>query len=150
MIKALRRFASLSSIDRGLIAEAAVLLTLAWVCLRMFRFPAVRRVMGSTGFFLPRTNRLASSTGVIVPVGWAITAIARRLPPLDNCLVRALAADAMLRRRGLDSEIRFGVRARGDGNKPLEAHAWVESGDDIVIGAIETLPDFATFSPLIR
>ena len=142
-----RQFASLSLTDRRLIVEATALLMLAWICLRLRRFSVVQRFLDFAGFMLPRTDRQSSSRATAVDrIAWAITAIPHRLTAFDNCLVKALAGDAMLRRRGLASEIRFGVREHHNDGGPLEAHAWVESGSDIVIGALEKLPDYAVLS----
>ena len=47
------------------------------------------------------------------------------------CLPRAMAVQAMLRRRGIAS--RFCLGAARDG-QVLAAHAWVELGDEIIIG----------------
>jgi hypothetical protein len=42
-----------------------------------------------------------------------------------TCLRRSLALQWLLRRRGIDTELRFGVR-RVAGDPGLEAHAWLE------------------------
>ena len=48
------------------------------------------------------------------------------------CLPRALAAQAMLRRRGVASRLCLGVAREGEA---LSAHAWLELGqDNIVVG----------------
>jgi hypothetical protein len=49
------------------------------------------------------------------------------------CLPRALAAQAMLRRRGIASRLCLGAARDG---KSLSAHAWVEIGRDVIIGEI--------------
>ncbi|HTP93922.1 MAG TPA: lasso peptide biosynthesis B2 protein [Xanthobacteraceae bacterium] len=54
------------------------------------------------------------------------------------CLSRALAAQAMLRRRGIASRLCLGVARDG---KLLSAHAWVEIGGGIIVG--ETAQGFA-------
>jgi hypothetical protein len=57
-------------------------------------------------------------------VGWAVTRAARYGVFRPQCLVRALAIQKMLQRRGIQSgELRIGVRKlRG----VFQAHAWVE------------------------
>jgi hypothetical protein len=67
-------------------------------------------------------------------VAWAVGNIAAR--PWINalCLPRALAAHAMLRRRGVASRLCLGV-AR-DGNQ-IAAHAWVEVGGSKIAGETE-------------
>lgn len=47
----------------------------------------------------------------------------RRAPLAATCLPQALAVHAVLRRRGLDPELRIGVRKA---DERFEAHAWVE------------------------
>ena len=70
-------------------------------------------------------------------IGWVSWAVENRgAKPWMNalCLPRALAAHAMLRRRGIASRLCLGVaRERG----ALCAHAWVEIGDDKIVGGAE-------------
>lgn len=67
-------------------------------------------------------------------VALAVHAASRRFPWHPTCLEQALAARAMLRRRGIRSALRFGVmRDAGE----LKAHAWLVSRGAIVIGAAE-------------
>lgn len=66
-------------------------------------------------------------------IGWAVATAARRIPAA-TCLTQALAAQYLLRRRGLEADLRIGVaRAAGE---PLEAHAWVESRGQVVVGGV--------------
>jgi hypothetical protein len=88
-----------------------------------------------------QNHRLREPPAAIGPVRWAIAAVAARCPPA-TCLIQALAADAMLRRRGLPCELRIGVRPRGDGAVPVEAHAWVECAGAVAVGAIDGLSSF--------
>jgi hypothetical protein len=69
-------------------------------------------------------------------VAWAVESMGAR--PWINalCLPRALAAHAMLRRRGIASRLCLGV-ARREGD--IAAHAWVEVGNNKVAG--ETVAD---------
>ena len=63
---------------------------------------------------------------------WAVRVVSRRLLGDSPCLPQALAAKWMLGRLGTASELRIGV-ARGK-EKQLEAHAWLESEGNILIG----------------
>jgi hypothetical protein len=47
----------------------------------------------------------------------------RRGPVTTTCLRQALAVRTWLRRRGLDAQLRIGVKKNGEA---LDAHAWVE------------------------
>jgi hypothetical protein len=67
-------------------------------------------------------------------VAWAVAKAGahRRIDAV--CLPRALAAHAMLRRRGIPSRLCLGV-ARDGGD--LRAHAWIEVGDRTIVGGEE-------------
>ncbi len=56
-----------------------------------------------------------------------------RLFPKNPCLIQAAVVQRLLWRKGHPSELRIGVRK--EGGKHLEAHAWVESGGEVVVGA---------------
>ena len=64
-------------------------------------------------------------------VAWAIEHSAT-LPGMNAmCLPRALAAHAMLRRRGIASKLCLGVARNGD---EIAAHAWIEVGERTIGG----------------
>jgi len=64
-------------------------------------------------------------------VRWAIAAAAARLAGDTVCFPRALAARAMLRRRGVPSTLTYGARTRRD---QFDAHVWLTAGADGVVG----------------
>lgn len=63
-------------------------------------------------------------------VAWAVDTAGANA----SCLQRALAAQYMLRRRGIASEFCLGVALQGE---ELSAHASVKVGQDIIIGGAE-------------
>ena len=73
-------------------------------------------------------------------VGAAVRAASRRLTG-STCLVEAMVAEAMLRRRGVASTLHIGVRAP-NAVTPLDAHAWVECAGSIVVGDHANLTDY--------
>jgi hypothetical protein len=137
-----RRFTSLDRSHRPLVLEAASLMVLVWTGLHLLRFPVLRRILDHYAGLSTTPNAGQPHSSVSGEVRWAITRVAARFPSSPTCLVQALAADAMLRRRGLTSELRIGVRVRAGRDRPFEAHAWVECGGAVAIGAIENLSDF--------
>jgi transglutaminase superfamily protein len=146
MIALWRKFVSLTPSDRSVVMEAAALMALAWTGLRMLPFATVRRVLEhyikyAASWPIDRTPAVPIAT-----VRWAIGAVSARAPSA-SCLVQALAADAMLRRRHLPSEIRIGVRPRCGHNARLEGHAWVESGGVVTVGDLDDLSEFQTLAP---
>jgi len=67
-------------------------------------------------------------------VSWAVEYLGARPWMNALCLPRALAAHAMLRRRGIASRLCLGV-ARQDGT--VAAHVWVEIGNEKIVGGAE-------------
>ena len=70
----------------------------------------------------------------------AILRVGGQLPWQSSCLVRALAAWMMLRRRHLPSVLQLGVRT-GPPAQGLSAHAWLKCGEVEVVG-VETAAEF--------
>ena len=80
----------------------------------------------------PRTRRFSSWE--INWISWAVKTASRKSIAHAVCLPQAVAAQRMLRRRGIDSKICLGVAKQG---VELIAHAWVEAGSNVVIGDAE-------------
>ncbi len=64
---------------------------------------------------------------------WAIAAAARRSPLRSLCFEQGLVAQIMLRRRGVDSRLFYGLAASE--KVALHAHVWVRAGDFPICGA---------------
>lgn len=64
-------------------------------------------------------------------VAWAVETVGAGRRSTALCLPRALAAQAMLRRRGIASRICLGVVRENDA---VTAHAWVEIGRQMIVG----------------
>ena len=94
---------------------------------------------------LSETDRLRVAT-----VKWAVECAARHVPFRAVCLLRAMAARAMLERRRIGSEMHFGVLRRPDG--ALAAHAWLSAGNLEVTGfPLEPgLVEMTRFAPELR
>jgi Transglutaminase-like superfamily len=76
-------------------------------------------------------------------IAWAVGAVARRYHARPTCLVEALAADVMLRRRQYPSALHLGVRKMDNCSRPLDGHAWVECEGSIVVGHLDNLAIYA-------
>ena len=68
--------------------------------------------------------------------------------PRNPCLTQAVVAHRMLRKQGIPSELRIGVRRTTQA--PLEAHAWVEHQGEILIGGRGLADDHIPLSPFRR
>jgi hypothetical protein len=114
---------------RVYLREAAVMLILARLAVR---FVPPARVFAWANRPPRRIHRFAADE--VSWISWAVETLGAKPWMNALCLPRALAAHAMLRRRGLASRLCLGVaRDRGE----LAAHAWVEIGADKVVGGTE-------------
>ena len=125
-MRALARVSRLAGADRRLLARAGVLQLAVVGGLRVLSFERLQRGLAwlardSNGPPAPPLERMV----------WAVEATARVLPG-TTCLSQALTAQVLLQRAGYPARLRIGV-SRG-GQDGLEAHAWLESADRLVIG----------------
>ena len=127
----LQKLRSLSRRDLPLLAEALGCLALGRIeMLRVpFRELATRmgRLDGESPQALP-----GGREDVARRIGWAVQAMARRIPWNGLCLTQALAAVRMLKRRGIPFTLHLGVRMDSSGRHLF--HAWVRSGGCRVTG----------------
>jgi len=114
--------------QRARIFEAALLLTAVCVALRAV---AVRRLCATLGRLTSAAagRRAPGVRSEALEIARSVTLASRHVPAATTCLHRAVTLWALLRRRGLAADLRFGARRRGD---EIEAHAWVEH-DGVVI-----------------
>jgi len=75
--------------------------------------------------------REAASVADLRRIAWGVAAAAR-LVPRASCLTQALSGQYLLARQGNASRIRIGIE-RHTGTE-LKAHAWLMSGNHIVLG----------------
>ncbi len=75
---------------------------------------------------------------------WSVEAASCRIPFAENCLVKALVAHILLKEAGYPATLHIGV-AKKDAES-FQAHAWIESEGQVVIGAPED--DGPRFIPL--
>lgn len=125
----LASFRRLDSKDRKLFLEAAVLLGAARVAIRFIPFT---RLAGHLGRHMAETPPSATPAALDTSrrVERAIRLAARNLPWESVCLPQAIAAKAMLRRRGVPCTLYLGVLR----NEKFHAHAWVRAGELVVTG----------------
>lgn len=107
------------------------------VPLRLLRRVSRRTAQSSGGVSVTRPPRQR--------IVWAVTA-ASRVVPRATCLPQALATQTLLARRGYPAQLRIGV-AKSDAGL-LEAHAWVESDGQVVVGNVRNLARYSRLPPL--
>lgn len=120
------------------VVQAVVGLAVVRVGLRVGRYSVVLRWLDRVPSVpgLGHLCRLDGSGGVTsgevrVDVRWAVSVADAVLLGSASCLERAIVGDQLLRRRGLDAQVEFGVDGTGE---ELRAHAWLESGGEVVVG----------------
>jgi hypothetical protein len=75
-----------------------------------------------------------------------VNAAANRSPVRAACLVRSLTLWWLLRRRGIESDLRIGVNKEGG---ELAAHAWVEVEGAVINDSPESVQRLAVFGAAI-
>ena len=124
----LRKLAGLSARERGVLAEAALLLLVVEGALRAL---PVRFIMARLEGIQPRreSQRLnAARVAWLVDVAARYSPLRGRLRP--TCLRKSLVIAALLRRDGADARLVIGARSPRPFS--LEAHAWVELDGEIL------------------
>lgn len=123
----IRRFLALEAGKKQLIVEAVLALLIASGAIRLLPF---RRAFKVGTRPLGRKRAVAIRDAV-----WAVEAAGARVPWRVVCFQKGLALQAMLRRRGIDAQLHYGVGF--DPARSLRAHVWVSAEGDIVIGGDE-------------
>jgi hypothetical protein len=142
-MRRLRRFLALTGPERRLIVKAVLLLPLIKAALKTLPFRTVCRLLDRAA-----RTRVPVHDGLSpARIAWGVTATGRYLLTARPCLTQALAVRLLLVRRGHPAHLQLGVARRECG--PLEAHAWIESAGEIVVGGSTTeLSRFAVLLPL--
>ena len=129
----MRRLRSLLALPRGdrfLLLKAATALVLVRASLTCVRFVSLQRRMArlprGEGGGAPRDRRLPRR------VAWAVALVSGHGIGTPTCLVQALTVQTLLARHGYPSRLWLGVARNPAGG--LDAHAWVEADDELIIG----------------
>jgi hypothetical protein len=117
---AIQRWARLERPKRVLLLEAVGAVCAASLAVKMLPFRWAIRLSSKPSPPPCRESRAAA----LSDVRWAIDAATRHLPWNPVCIQRGLAAQWMLRRRGIDARLHYGLT--NDDRSELRAHVWVE------------------------
>ena len=138
MTSRLARFRALSKPEKQVLIAASLLLPAFWIGLRLLgmrRFcTLIDRPVAVTGTTLPGEDPAA--------IGTLVNIAGNHGPFPSTCLTRSLLLNWLLHRRGVNSQLRIGVRRTHD---KLEAHAWVEYQGWPVNDAQDVSERFAAF-----
>lgn len=152
MLRDLRRWRRLPKEEKRALRQALVALPLVGAALRLaglrrcHRRLAARPVPAATATAKPEEARAQAQALSI-----AIDRTGRRLPGGASCLDRSFCLWWLLRRRGIATELRIGVRrseARtptNGGAQEMEAHAWVELDGQVLNDSPNVHDRYAAF-----
>lgn len=122
-----------------ILVEAFLSTATAWATVRLVPYAIWRPKLGNAvplaAMQLTGAPARGSGNEVLEDIAWAHALLARRFSRRFTCLMLALSAKAMLRRRQLPSMLVLGAGRRQDGAVThLGAHAWVLSDGFEIVG----------------
>lgn len=137
-----RRFFRLSIREQWLLVRAAVLLAGVRAGLAFLPLWTVRRALWCAVVATGWRSRIPDEGGRCV---WAVEVAARQGPAGATCLTKALVAQTLLQNVNIPATLHIGVAGVFHGRP--QAHAWVESGGQVVVGRV---PDLEAYHVLLR
>jgi hypothetical protein len=143
-IDSARRFGKLAEGERSLLIQALVLLPVTNAALHLVGLGRWQSFLARWAP-LPKSGRARSRVSQVRRVSSTsrmVRLAARRGLYPASCLRSSLTLWWLLRRQGIDSALRLGVRKQGEG---IEAHAWVEYEGNAVDGSESVLEHFVSF-----
>jgi hypothetical protein len=139
-----RRFRIRPREDRRLILRASLVLPLTEIGLRLFGFRRWKVLVEK--FFLstqpPKFQPPEVQREAALRAARAVRSVELHGPIHPNCLERSMTLWWMLRREGVNGELRIGARKQ-DGN--FEAHAWVELDGQVLNDGADVHQHYARF-----
>ena len=139
----LSKLLRLSPTDLRLLLVSFFLVVAVRLGLWVLPFRTLRRLLAKmkrTSVIGPEADR-----SFIKKAAWAVE-VTSRYVPAASCLTQALATLVILGRIGQPACLRIGVAKTDEGK--LQAHAWVESEGQILIGRLDNLSHYRILSPL--
>jgi hypothetical protein len=116
--------------ERMLLIETALYLVAARVALKIVPFRRLEPLFNRR----PRAREVSDveRDAWTKKVQWAVVQVSRHWPVQTTCFSRAIAAQAMLRRRGIVATLFYGAGVFP--RSGLRTHVWLQDGTDGVIG----------------
>jgi hypothetical protein len=145
LLTRLTKFLALSSTERSLFTQALVLLPITAAGLRILRFERARSVLMHAS---PIDGHLVDDKLLLerAYITGRMTGLAVAHSPFPvTCLQQSLALWYLLRRQGIESDFRLGLR-KADGQ--IEGHAWVEVNGRVLSETENVLRQYTTFDSL--
>lgn len=128
-----------------LLVQAPVMLPLAALALRRWGLRRVQGVLARRPLRAGKADHdVQGRRAAAQRLAWCVQVSAAYGPWPANCLQRSLVLWWFLRRRGLQGDLRIGVRRDPDSEK-LDFHAWVEHGGCVINDRHDVRERYATF-----
>ena len=135
----LRKASELSTPDRWVLLQSMLLLPVVWVGLRVMPLRRLLRLLGGHRETTPDMLHDVSRAHACARL---VNAAARYGPFPSTCLSRSIVLWRLLRRRGINAEIRIGLVRE---QRPITAHSWVEVGGQPVNETAEVAAGHVAF-----
>ena len=134
---------SFSKSDRALLMQAMLLFPVVATSLKTL---GLRRTQSwLAGNALATTGPSIEQTRVNVRRAAKMVAAACRQYPLSSsCLPRTVVLWSLLRRGGIDADVRIGVR--GDAQSEFQAHAWLEWNGEVINDVRDVAREYLPFN----
>jgi hypothetical protein len=139
LTRKLSQFLALTTPDRRTFLAAMAILPLFWIGLRTLGLQRLQTRLQRT----PLRPSATLTPDDLTRLGTLVNSASHHALGPANCLTRSLYLWWLLRLRGVDSQLRIGVRLT---KGALDAHAWVEYGGVPVNDRPDVSADFAPFA----
>ena len=142
----LARLRRLSRTERALLLRALAILPMAALGLQLAGLKRIQSALLLLSPARPGANTGDAAAYAKQVARW-VSVAARHGPYRAKCLPSALALQSILRRHGIESDLRLGVRRESD---RIEAHAWIEHRGVPLIDSADVADRYAAFAEPIR
>src|SRR5262245_827284 len=134
---------SLSKSDRALLINAVFLLPIVATSLKTV---GVRRTQSwlAGNALAPTRPSIEQTRANVRRAAQMVAAACRQLPLCNGCLPRTIVLWTLLRRAGIDTDIRIGVRC--DTQEEFQAHAWLEWNGQVINDAGDVAREYLPFN----
>jgi hypothetical protein len=129
-----RKFFKITWTDKKMIMEAFCLTGIVRFCILFVAFSKLAKI---TGKYNEESDDILCDEQIFIgnKVAYVVNLVSRHTPWKSKCLVKALTAQIMIKRRKSSSTVYLGVAK--DENKKLIAHAWLRCGNNVITGEDE-------------
>jgi Transglutaminase-like superfamily len=150
-MKLILSFLKLNRGDRVILLQTYMLLTLIRLGLLLLPFERLWKGLVKLGKLTPSATtvaktKLKTEAQIVRQVVWAVNSSTRFSPGGAKCLARALTTKVLLDRRQCPSDFKIGVAKNELGE--LEAHAWIEVQNQVVMGQVSKLDQYTPMPSL--